>query len=181
MSTFNINRPMTIKELKTLSPDSQRLYLGHLYNGKNFRPCDIAEMLGVSAQTLSRYTVALGFATPENRGGSRQQHEARREAYLKWVAGDADTTPTPHQTPPDAPQTTIAPPAVLPLDTPIVSPAPSCGLLRGSVTFEGPLTDLLRLNLIPPKGCVYTVSYEMRAAEPTHGLPPQEQGVTSNV
>lgn len=81
MKTYNINKPMTLKEFKYLPGDLRKTYLTKLVQEFHANDSMIAEMFGCTAGNVKAYRTALGVKSlgsgPKSQPSSEQMTEWR--------------------------------------------------------------------------------------------------------
>lgn len=121
---INLNRPMTYKELKKLSPTLQFLYLDHLVTVHHARRVDLQEMLGIANRTLELLIKGLPGKLVFLRG--------RKSPASEWLAFLANAQPA--QEPTQAQEAEAQAPAPAePENAPQAATEPTPAILAGSI------------------------------------------------
>ena len=92
--SYRMNAPMSWKEFKSMPADLQRDYIRALRKTYNVPNNALAEMFGVTPQSVNKYLPEIGLAVGKAAGGKRIWN---KEGFLAWrcgaSAGAVDETP----------------------------------------------------------------------------------------
>lgn len=113
MATYNLSKPMSWKNFKSLPDDLKVKYIRHLIDDCKGRCCDVAVMFGITPVYLGTYLKESSLNYPSF------PHTGKRKPDPEWEAFMAPDEPVaePIQEPTEEPIVDPAPPVSVKLDT----------------------------------------------------------------
>ena len=102
VTTYNLSKPMTFEQFKTMNPALQKTYLINLLENHRASNTDIAEMFGITASAISQRRMKLGIIPGLGRKTRPTAEDRARWAhFLAQAEEPAEGATEPHSTTPD--------------------------------------------------------------------------------
>lgn len=101
VKSYNLNKPMTWKELRKMPKDLQTTYIKKLRNNYDVPDTVLAESFGVSQSYISQVLSSLGLGSGLNAGGKRKgwrKSEKAKRFHAWWSQGVHETVKESNET-----------------------------------------------------------------------------------